>query len=100
MAEDNADGRKAITAGALAKKLDMPKADVNKLILKIPATQTGRRKIGSTLLVDEEAFMGAFESLTSSMLDMASSKRTAGLKAAETRKKAAAKKAAPPKASK
>ena len=100
MAEDKADGRKSITAAALAKKLDMPKADVNKLILKIPATQSGRRKIGSTLLVDEDAFMDSFDSLTASMLDMASSKRTAGLKAAETRKKAAAKKVAAPKASK
>ena len=90
----------SISANALSKKLDIPKDDIVSAILKIPATKSGRRKVGSTLVVDEKAFMVEFDALSGSMLAMASTKSKAGKKAAATRKKAAAKKAAPPKASK
>ena len=36
----------SISANALSKKLDIPKDDIVSAILKIPATKSGRRKVG------------------------------------------------------
>ena len=76
-----------ISANKLAKELDLPIEDVNALIKKLPATITGRRKVGDSYIVDKKAFENAFDGLTASQMALAPIKTKAGKKAAATRAK-------------
>ena len=76
-----------ISANKLAKELDLPIDDMNKLIRKLPATVTGRRKVGKSFVVDREGFDNAFDGLTASQMALAPIKSKAGKQAAATRAK-------------
>ena len=76
-----------ISANKLAKELDLPIDDMNALIKKLPATITGRRKVGDSFVVDKKGFENAFNGLTASQIALAPTKRNAGKAAAATRAK-------------
>ena len=76
-----------VSANALAKELDIPIEDMNALIIKFPATKTGRRKVGKSFVVDKQGFEDAFNGLTASQMALNSKKSAAGKQAAATRAK-------------
>ena len=76
-----------ISANKLAKELDIPIEDMNALIIKLPATITGRRKVGKSFVVDRQGFEDAFNGLTASQMALNSTKSKAGKQAAATRAK-------------
>ena len=76
-----------ISANKLAKELDLPIEDMNALIKKLPATVTGRRKVGDSFVVDRKGFDNAFDGLTASQMALAPIKSKAGKQAAATRAK-------------
>lgn len=76
-----------ISANKLAKELDLPIEEMNALIIKYPATKTGRRKVGKTYLVDRQGFEDAYNSATASQMALNSTKSKAGKQAAATRAK-------------